>query len=381
MRKVLFVQRMIPDYRIPFFVALQEKLKKRSIDFYVTTGESLSKDCLNDAAESYPWLMRHKNYYLFKTIHIHTIKNLRSYDLVIVMQENSHLINYWLLARRRLATGPLIAFYGHGKNLNTQGNRIREYLKSKLANLPDWWFAYTALSERIVVAGGYSKEKITTVNNAIDDAGLKKICDEKSGQDKTKLRSTLGLDDNSKIGIYCGRLIEIKVSYLLEAAKLIREKDKRFEIIIIGTGPLSEKIRSYSEQYEWAHYLGPLYGADRAEYFSIADFFLMPGMVGLAILDAFAAGMPIVTADCKVHSPEIEYLEPNINGYITLDGVDAYANKILELLKDDVSLSAMKSNARRSLEQYSISLMVENFANGIEKALELKNSGNDGRVL
>jgi L-malate glycosyltransferase len=37
---------------------------------------------------------------------------------------------------------------------------------------------------------------------------------------------------------------------------------------------------------------------------------LMPGLVGLAVLDAFADGIPRVTTVIEYHSPEIEYLVP-----------------------------------------------------------------------
>ena len=50
MPKVLFVQRAIPNYRLPFFVCLRERLKALRIDFYVTSGESLPEDYLRDSA-------------------------------------------------------------------------------------------------------------------------------------------------------------------------------------------------------------------------------------------------------------------------------------------------------------------------------------------
>ncbi len=370
MPKVLFVQRMIPDYRLPFFVRLHEKLKEAGVDLYVTTGESLADDYLNDTAEDYSWIIKHRNYYFYKTIHIHNIKSIHNYNMVIVMQENSHLINFYLLIRRYMTGRPLMAFYGHGRNLNTKRNRVREYLKKKISLLPDWWFAYTALTERVLLSNGYPEQRITIANNAIDDSELKRIHSELSEGGRLKLRGELGIGLGAKVALYCGRLINIKVSFLISSLELIREKNNTFEALIIGTGPLEDEVHQSSKKYEWLHYLGPIYGNDRVKYFCVSDVFLMPGVVGLAILDAFATGLPIITTDCKVHGPEIEYLEQGVNGFITSDNVKQYSDKVCELLGDEQMLIGMKTNATRISEKYSVDKMADNFSAGIQRALK-----------
>lgn len=370
MSRVLFIQRMIPDYRLPFFVCLQKKLKMAGIEFYVSTGESLPEDCLNDARKDYPWIIQHKNHYIYRHIHIHRVNHVDTYDLVIVMQENAHLINYVLLLRRYLRGKPLVAFYGHGKNVNIQGRKIREVFKRKISCLPDWWFAYTALTERILINNGYPEDKITVANNAIDNTGLKTVLAGQTPEKQSQLRAEMGISEDSKVAIYCGRLIDIKVSFLLKALERIRQNNDGFEVIIVGAGPLEEQIRECSERYRWMHYVGSVYGSDRGKYFCISDVFLMPGMVGLAILDAFTYGLPIVTTDCGVHSPEIEYLERGLNGYITPNQVEPFADKVCELLRDDEQLSRAQMNARESAEKYSIEKMAENFSVGIDQVLE-----------
>ena len=67
--------------------------------------------------------------------------------------------------------------------------------------------------------------------------------------------------------MYCGRLIDIKVSFLVEAVEAVREENDVFEVIVIGTGPLAEQMRLCSEQYHWFHYMGAVYGGERANYF------------------------------------------------------------------------------------------------------------------
>jgi len=369
MPKVLFVQRAIPNYRLPFFVCLRERLKALRIDFYVTSGESLPEDYLRDSVEHYPWIIKHKNHYLYERVHIHSIQRLQSYDLVIVMQENSHLVNYFLLLRRYTLGRPLVAFFGHGKNLNIQGKIVREYFKRKVSLLPDWWFAYTALAERAVVNNGYPKDSITVVNNAIDDKEIKQECARQTEEEKIVLRGKLGINKNSRVALFCGRLMDNKVSFLIEALEAIREKVDTFEAIIIGAGALEERIRLISSQHHWLHYEGAVYGSDRAKYFCVSDVFLMPGGVGLAILDAFAAQLPIITTDCGLHGPEIDYLADGVNGFMTSNSINPFVEQISELLGNEWMLTEMKVNAKRSSEEYSIEKMADNFVKGIRQVL------------
>ena len=70
----------------------------------------------------------------------------------------------------------------------------------------------------------------------------------------------------------------------------MRQQNEAFEVIVIGTGPQEAKIQSYAEKHHWFHYMGAVYRDDRAKYFCIADLFLMPGLVWLVILVAFAVG-------------------------------------------------------------------------------------------
>lgn len=81
----------------------------------------------------------------------------------------------------------------------------------------------------------------------------------------------------------------------------------------------------------------------------LARVFLMPGLVGLAILDAGAAGLPLVTTDYPWHSPEIAYLDPGVNGLPIRLWRDpgAYVDAVAGLLADSAWLASMRAEAIR----------------------------------
>ncbi|KQN01156.1 hypothetical protein ASE82_16925 [Sphingomonas sp. Leaf230] len=103
----------------------------------------------------------------------------------------------------------------------------------------------------------------------------------------------------------------------------------------------------------------------------LGQVFMMPGLIGLAILDAGAAGLAIATTDFPWHSPEIAYLEPGVSGLKVADweNPEAYAAEVAALLLDRPALDRMRAAARSMAERYSIEAMAQNFASGVLKAL------------
>jgi glycosyltransferase involved in cell wall biosynthesis len=96
---------------------------------------------------------------------------------------------------------------------------------------------------------------------------------------------------------------------------------------------------------------------------------VMPGAVGLAIIDSFASGLPMLTTDISGHGPEIAYLANGQNGLMSENSTTAYADAMCSLLGDSSLESKLRKGCRRSVSAYSLPCMVNQFANGIERCL------------
>jgi glycosyltransferase involved in cell wall biosynthesis len=103
----------------------------------------------------------------------------------------------------------------------------------------------------------------------------------------------------------------------------------------------------------------------------LAKAFLMPGLVGLAVLDAFAYGTPMVTTDLPYHSPEIDYLEDGVNGVMVRDSEDplAYARAVARVLTDDAYRAQLQAGGQAAMATYTIENMASRFAAGVVTAL------------
>ena len=293
-------------------------------------------------------------------------------DLVIVQQQNNLLANYWLQTWRRLR-GQKIAFFGHGRNFQSKRpDGPRERFKRIWAGQVDWWFAYTEGCAELVASYGFPKDRITAFNNAID---LGQVVRQKAlllESNIAKLRQEL-VGGSENVAIYVGGLYEEKrIDFLIESARLMRERCPDFHLIVIGGGPDADKVRKAAGQEAWIHYEGPQFGQRKAELITLAKAWLMPGLVGLAVLDSFAYGVPMITTDVPFHSPEIDYLEDGKNGLIIrpADDPKLYAERVIALLRDEIGRDRLVEGGRAALDLYSIENMVERFACGVLAALE-----------
>jgi glycosyltransferase involved in cell wall biosynthesis len=98
---------------------------------------------------------------------------------------------------------------------------------------------------------------------------------------------------------------------------------------------------------------------------------LMPGLVGLALLDAFASDTPLVTTAIGYHSPEIEYMDPGRNGELLSNcaAPEEYAEHVAMLLSDPKRLATLRQGCRQAAGKYTIEAMVDRFVRGVHQAL------------
>jgi glycosyltransferase involved in cell wall biosynthesis len=313
MPRVVIIEPRCELYRTALYQRLITLLASQGVKLDLIYGESNRHEMVRTG--HVPGAIEVHNRYLYFgkrfLVWQPVLQLLRGADLVILHQNSANLINYPVLMLRR--RGALrVALWGHGRCLQRGGRRlVRETFKAWYSKRVDHWFAYTELSRRIVEGLGYPADKITVVNNAIDSGPLIEAYDRTTSGDDLALRAHLGIPENARVGLYCGRLYSDKrVRFLMEAAAEVRDRYSRFHLIVIGEGQSEQEMTDYAHaNADWVHFVGPKYGIERVPYFHVAACQLNPGMVGLGIVDSFAMLTPLITTDISIHSPEIAYLE------------------------------------------------------------------------
>ena len=385
-KSVAFVTRSIPHYRVDFLNRLEERLTAEAIGLTVFADHVSPHTYHADGLPLVPCAVGVPNYYLglrkilgrrYERTSGNSLRppywqpifrRLLSFDLVVVEQSNSALLNYPLILHRQLADFPRIAFWGHGENLQATRKGLRHGIKRAMTHHADHWFVYSELSAGIMRKLGVDDDIITIVNNSVDTNAVKAVC-AISPATKARKKSELGLD-GSPVAVFCARLTGNKaLPFLVDACRAAREKFGDFTLLVIGDGHYADWLRGQAESEAWIRPLGPLYDREKAVALAAADVFLLPSANGLSILDSFAAGLPILSANFGNHGPEIAYLENEVNGLMTDATVESYSDAIVRVLSDEELRKTLSAGARRSADLYTVDAMVENFARGIEQAL------------
>ncbi|SNS07580.1 Glycosyltransferase involved in cell wall bisynthesis [Belliella buryatensis] len=368
MKKVTIIYRTIPQYRVEFYNQLKAFLLKQNIQLQLIYGDNGFQG-RNDSVDL-PWATFIKNSSVqigdIALIWQPCLSLLRNSDLVIVEQANMLLINY-LLILRRVFFQRKFAFWGHGQNLQVAKDGLYNKFKMTYINQSSWWFPYTEGVKRFLIEKGVKMEKITVVQNAIDTHTLRAQYLSFADEEIAQLRLDLGIDLDEKVLIYCGALSREKnLSFLLESIiKLRKLYSKSFKLLILGSGPEQLAIENFVKNIEYITYLGPKYGIEKAKYFRLADIFVLPGAMGLAVLDAFAYETPIVTIEFPFHGPEIEYIKNHHNGFIAKNDICDFNDKVLQLMQNTDLRYAFKAQGLEALKTLNIETMVQNFGNGI----------------
>lgn len=164
------------------------------------------------------------------------------------------------------------------------------------------------------------------------------------------------------------------IEFLISACNKIRSEIENFQIIFIGGSPDAILVNNFAVEKAWVLYVGEITGNAKVPYFMISKVLLVPGLVGLAVLNSFALNVPMVTTDISIHSPEFEYLVSGTNGVVTSYGIGFYSSAGCRLFNDNAIYSLLLEGYKKSCSHYSIENMAANFATGICAALSNKNT-------
>lgn len=367
--RVCVVQAVAKEYRQPFFDGLYKRLQENGVKLQVLYSDPNALEKLRLDATDLPSTYGHKvPAYWFMRWHVlyqPVMRHALASDLVIVEQGSKHVINYFLSA---LSAVGLVrfAYWGHGRNWQATALTFSESLKRAIIANVDWWFVYTKRVGEYVALCGFDRRRITVVNNSVN---LEEFRTQTAGltvAEVQALREQLGITAGAKVGLFCGSMHKDKdLEFLVEASCKLRAIVPSFHLVLVGNGPTESIAINAASQHAWIHYVGRRTGVEKAKLFAIADVFLCPGLVGLAVLDAFAAGLPLFTTDIPSHSPEIDYLESGFNGFVAEPDPVLFAKAIAAVLLNDSELARLRLNVKTSVQKHSLEAMIENFSQGI----------------
>ncbi len=368
---VVFVERHINHFRVPFYEGLRNALARDGVRVRVLTGESTPAEIAKGDRATLPWAEKIQTRFFFgdRICWAPIRAGLGRGDLLVVEQANRNIYNLWELHRPRTHA---VAFWGHGRNMQSdRPDGFKERFKRRIAVKPDWWFAYTEGTRRFLTGLGYPADRVTVFNNAIDTTGMLRDLAGLTPEEIARRRREIGLKDGP-VGLFLGSLYGDKgLDFCMNAALRVRSRVPGFQWLIIGDGPDCEHFAPMAREHGWVHRAGARTGRDKVLDAQLAGVLMIPGAIGLVALDSLVLGLPIVTVRGNKHGPEVEYLDEGVDFLATEPLVDRYVEAVSGLLLDRSRLAAMQSHCRGRSGMYSIEAMVERVRQGVLQAMRL----------
>ncbi len=158
--------------------------------------------------------------------------------------------------------------------------------------------------------------------------------------------------------LYVGRFESRKgVLYLLKAYRVLRKEGYDCRLLLVGQGPQEREARRYvaTRRLQGVEFLGRVSDEDKARYFATADVFVSPATgqesFGIVLLEAMAAGTPIVCSDIHGYKGVVRRGEQAL--LVPPRDPQALVDAISRLLADPELRARMGASGRERALQYS----------------------------
>lgn len=154
---------------------------------------------------------------------------------------------------------------------------------------------------------------------------------------------------DKKLLLYIGRLAAEKDIHLI---KPLLDKRDDVCLAIVGDGPARKDLERLFKGTNTV-FTGFLHGEELSQAFASGDAFIFPSTsetLGLVILEAMAAGLPVIAA----HSgPTVEQIDDGVNGLIFESGNLESLIEAVNIIDDNERLKTMSAHAREEALKYS----------------------------
>ena len=257
-----------------------------------------------------------------------------------------------------LARTPRIVYFVHGLACGPAQGPVSWQIRYRTEK------ALAALTDAIVVMNDYDERLSRRAPLAKRVGGVYRIASmgvdpcrfspHESPEVRDRIGAELGFRRDQKLVLCTARLIPEKgVSEFLEAAKrIVRARQDAF-FVLVGIGPLFEKLTASVERARLQGSIKVLgWRNDIPDLMQSADVFVLPSyfMEGLpvSILEAMACGKPVVSTHHK--GCEDAVVDQETGFLVPVRQVEPLRERIVELLDDPALRARMGGAGRRRIE-------------------------------
>ena len=362
--KVGLIQRVLPNYRAPFFNALGRVCdgglfvyagRPRTDEFIKTI------DYLDDAKltlGSNLHILSGQLYLCFQTGLSSWISEVKP-DVLIVEANPRYLSTRAAIRKMHQKQCPVIGWGLGAPPISGALAPLRNFSRKQFIHQFEAMVTYSQRGAEEYAALGLPSEKIFVAINAVTPAPTEPI-PSRPDPDQTESAQLL----------FVGRLQARKnIDNLIRACANLPE-GLQPNMVIVGEGPARADLEDLAGQiYPKTTFTGALYGESLAEKFKMADLFVLPGTGGLAIQQAMRYGLPIIAA--QADGTQEDLVRPANGWIIPPDDIPALEATLAEALADIQNLRIKGTESYRIVtEETNLEQMVATFLEALHRTVQ-----------
>lgn len=319
MKNVTLILPVLPHYRIDLLRQLHEEYKKKGIQLTVISGTNAGKKSVKEVQQKGFKLIKNETVGITITkLEIQWQKGLISSvmkskpDKVVILY-HAGKINYNLLLLKLQRRGIPYVLWGSGSgdrrtDLSGIQRQLKSLFKRTFIEKSHSYLTYGTMFAKQLVEQGYPKERIFVAQNTINVEGI---------YNKPSVRKVKEIQDPLRF-LFVGVIFKNKrLDTAIEAFSRLAKNNGNFIFDVVGNGEIIETLQRQVDELQLSSKIvfhGPKYGDDVNAFFKNADVFLLPGTGGLAVNEAMAHALPVITTPGD--GTAYDLIEGKSNGFI-----------------------------------------------------------------
>lgn len=260
---------------------------------------------------------------------------------VVVTMCHSGTLSEWQLIRLKKKLNFRLVAWQCGYEYNPGG--IKGWVLDRFIHHFDHHLAYHTNSKRYALEHGARTEQVTVMHNTINEAAIECLPKQDARSLIEKRHPEL---TGKKIILFVGAVLEEKrLETIFEALDLLARTDLYF--VLVGDGPHLDLIRQkYSQRNDFTATGRIVDGV--GPYFDAADVFVLPGTGGLAINEAMAHGVAVISGYADGSADDL--VIDGENGFLLKNGnSEEMAARLDQLFSDPAAASRMGEAGREMI--------------------------------
>jgi glycosyltransferase involved in cell wall biosynthesis len=361
-RAVVFVFDRVMHYHRATLQALERRLAASAIRLCVLSARDAA-GALGRVADSAKSVDCHERFrlserqvgrFIVRVQHGMLAQVARHSPAVVVSMCHSGTLTEWALLRWAGRRGVRRVAWQCGYEYNP--GLVKRLALARFVPQFDFHLCYHSNARRYALQHGAREEQTLVMHNTIDEAAI-------NAGDKQAARAALverhAQLAGRRIVLFVGAVLaEKRLETVFDALEELRRSDTMF--VVVGDGPHLAALRSrYAQRSDWLAVGSVIAGV--GSYFDAADVFVLPGTGGLAINEAMAHRLPVISGYADGSADDL--VVDGVTGNRLRDSTSTeLAARLAELLDDPARAAAMgRAGEQRIRGELS-------FANFIERA-------------